>query len=733
MFTPAIAGKIHTPTMGSNTSLMAHMRHNFTFTPATPGLSHRAAISHDAGNIHTPTTGSHTSTMAHMCRNFILTPATTGNIDTPTMGPGTSLMAHMRHDSTLTPATTGQIQTPSMRSTLSNTSTPHVSDKSCIKHTTTGNIHAPSFESKFLSSMPHNNDKSKLSPMFPMYRPNTHPAFTVYTPLPLQDRPKSTLRPMRWLKLLANYPDPSFTQNIVGIATHGARIGYEGPPLQLQTDNHASALQISQELSQNIADELRLARICPMNELPPNYACSPLGATPKKQNGEITRWRRIHDLSFPHGYSVNDGIPEHYRSLTYQTLDDAIRIIERLGRHTTLHKRDLRDAFRKIPVSPLDHFLLLFKWENQIYADMFLPFGLATSPFIFNMFSEALHWILNHLYGLEVVHYLDDFLLFNCTRKSLFSTVCSDVGFEEKTNKSLDGYIVDFIGIELDTDKLEARLPKDKHDRAIKAVHEALAHGKSSHKSLESLLGYLSFCARVIPLGRPFLRNLFDFLSVLSTNRYSSRPFPKPAIVDLRWWLTLLQEWNGIRIIRPCRPSYFIYTDASGKKGIGGWFGHRAFSTNLPRRHMGKHINWKEAYAILYALSKWAHHLRGCTIIFMCDNESVVDALSKHTIRGEAIHILQLIYLTAALYDLELSAKWLSSEENWIADALSRFNLLKLTNSKLNEVFQISSREPDEPIRLLRQKLALFFRTDLPSLQDLPTMPLGPNSTNTQS
>src|SRR5205814_10068877 len=62
--------------------------------------------------------------------------------------------------------------------------------------------------------------------------------------------------------------------------------------------------------------------------------------------------------------------------------------------YTTLFRsRDLKDAFRKIPVSPLDYFLLLFKWNNQTYIDRFLPFGMATSPFIFNMFAEALHWI----------------------------------------------------------------------------------------------------------------------------------------------------------------------------------------------------------------------------------------------------------------------------------------------------------------------------------------------------
>ena len=117
----------------------------------------------------------------------------------------------------------------------------------------------------------------------------------------------------------------------------------------------------------------------------------------------------------------------------------------------------------------------------------------------------------------------------------------------------------------------------------------------------------------------------------------------------------------------------------------------------------------------------------------MCDNETIVDALNKHTIEGEAIHILQLIYLAVALFDIGLSANWLSSKENWIADALSRFDLSKLANFELNEVFQISSREPDQPIQLLRQRLTSFFKMDSPSLSGQPTTQPEPNTHTTPS
>ena len=52
--------------------------------------------------------------------------------------------------------------------------------------------------------------------------------------------------------------------------------------------------------------------------------------------------------------------------------------------------------------------------------------------------------------------------------------ICKDVGFEEKISKSLDDYTIDFINMKLNIDKLETRLSKDKYNKAIKAIFEAL-------------------------------------------------------------------------------------------------------------------------------------------------------------------------------------------------------------------------------------------------------------------
>src|SRR5579859_6793836 len=49
---------------------------------------------------------------------------------------------------------------------------------------------------------------------------------------------------------------------------------------------------------------------------------------------------------------------------------------------------------------------------------------------------------------------------------------------------------------------------------------------------------------------------------------------------DLLWWMTLLPQWSGVSLINSTRPKVTIHNDASGIKGIGGWWDKlHAYST----------------------------------------------------------------------------------------------------------------------------------------------------------
>jgi hypothetical protein len=221
-----------------------------------------------------------------------------------------------------------------------------------------------------------------------------------------------TLRPQGIAQLLQDYPNRQFVETLVSIASSGAHIGYEGSPrCSVQRPNHPSSLMNSEIITAAIESEVKKGRIKEVTSLPYHYFCSPIGLVPKLSDGSQTGWRTIFDLSAPRGHSVNDAIPQTYGTITYETTQDAIRLVAQAGQGAIMMKRDLKSAFRHIPICASDHWLMLFEWLGRYYVDMFLPFGLRTAPRIFNLFSEALHWVFKTLRGWNLTHYLDDFLI----------------------------------------------------------------------------------------------------------------------------------------------------------------------------------------------------------------------------------------------------------------------------------------------------------------------------------
>ena len=118
----------------------------------------------------------------------------------------------------------------------------------------------------------------------------------------------------------------------------------------------------------------------------------------------------IIDLSFPSGFSVNDGIRDSEAHVKFSSVDDAIDMIIRCGRGCLMAKFDIKAAYRIFPIHPEDRFLFGMKWRNKIFIDLCLAFGLRSACKILNNFANMLAWILK-FWGsiLFLIHYLDDF------------------------------------------------------------------------------------------------------------------------------------------------------------------------------------------------------------------------------------------------------------------------------------------------------------------------------------
>ena len=91
-----------------------------------------------------------------------------------------------------------------------------------------------------------------------------------------------------------------------------------------------------------------------------------------------------------------------------------------------------------------------------------------------------------------------------------------------------------------------------------------------SKDELRSLLGFLSFTAKVVKPGRAFLRRLFTALGE-DTGRIR---IAGDMRLDLLWWRYFLPRWNGVQILRSLntREEIRLWTDASGTWGMGGYY-----------------------------------------------------------------------------------------------------------------------------------------------------------------
>jgi len=534
---------------------------------------------------------------------------------------------------------------------------------------------------------------------------------------------QSSLRPQGISSLLAQYPDQRFVENLVGIAEYGACVGYEGGLVRVRRPNHSSAYTHMAVVSESIQSELTKGRIMELTLLPKHYYCSPIGLVPKKTDGIQTGWRMIFDLSCPEFNSVNDGIPKEYGAIIYETLQDAMQLVAKAGVGAIMIKRDLKSAFRHIPLCIDQYWLFIFEWEDRFYVDMFLPFGLRTAPRIFNLFSEALHWIFEFIHGWSVTHYLDDFFFVFPPGTTVppiveqYNSVLTTIGLTGAPEKDMSGTVVTHLGFEFNSQEMNVRLPVNKHSRALQTVKSLLAAKSVTYAMLDEALGFLSHCCQVVPLGRPFIRNMFSVLRRIPSSRRLRTRLSTAAKKDLQWWLLFLSSWSTISVIQPSRVNHDVATDASGKKGIGGVYNSQIFSNRVPARHRDKHINWKEMFAILHAFTLWHSQWATGRVRIACDNEAVVGGVNKRSIDGPALRPLQMILLLAALFDIEIKIFWIPSKENIVADAASRHQFDKLADLG----FQESLQQKPVKISSLRQKLHSFFKVPLHPKRDRTT------------
>ena len=493
---------------------------------------------------------------------------------------------------------------------------------------------------------------------------------------------------MTWRHLLATHPVQEMVYFFLqGLGT-GFRIGfaYHQSALKSAKRNMRSAMEHSTVVEEYLDKEIREQRIAGPFRKEEVLAAhiNRFGVIPKSH--QPNKWRLIVDLSYPKGKSVNDGIPKELCSMVYVTIDDAISKILSLGPGTLLAKIDIQSTFRLIPVHPADRHLTAMEWDGKVLIDTYLPFGLHSAPKLFNNMADLLAWILKNQGVSYLIHYLDDFLTVGpagspeCQHNLyIIIQVCKALGVPLALEKVAGPTMVlDFLGILLDTIRMEAQLPDEKLDRVRQRVREWLGKKNATKREILSLVGLLQHAAKVVRPGRTFVQRMYSTAMKVRELDYFTR-MNRDFRSDLHWWHTFLQDWNGVSLLQPtsvAHPDMILQTDASGSWGCAAVFETKWFQWQWSEDWSPVVIMVKELVPIMLACAVWGPQMARKTVLFQCDNMGVVAAVQKGTCKEQhAMHLLRCLWFFTAYYDIAISIEHIAGVRNCAADHLSRNNM----------------------------------------------------------
>ncbi|KAM3924724.1 uncharacterized protein RB166_008064 [Leptodactylus fuscus] len=106
-----------------------------------------------------------------------------------------------------------------------------------------------------------------------------------------------------------------------------------------------------------------------------------------------------------------------------------------------------------------------------------------------------------------------------------------------------------FLGIIIDSRKMEFRLPEEKLLKLKVSLIEMLAKNKTTVKEMQSLLGALDFATRIMPMGRVFCKSLYHSTIGLKSPRSHIR-LSRALKDDLGLWLQFIDQFNGRRCVQ---------------------------------------------------------------------------------------------------------------------------------------------------------------------------------------
>lgn len=466
-------------------------------------------------------------------------------------------------------------------------------------------------------------------------------------------------------------------------------IGFTGDQCPVSCKNWPSSVKYKSEVNDFIEDGIKLGRIeGPHKVLPPNFKAAPLGAFKRHRSNKV---RPIHDLSWPPGFSTNDGIDSSEYSMSYMTIDDVIRFAQQYE-DPWATKIDIKGAYLFVKVRPEDRHLLGFSWQRphhnmEYFSHASLPFGLSSACYLFNEIADSLQYVMIHRGAPPTTtHYLDDFISISdgyqagVRTHAIMENTAEESGFDvHKSGPKMvvSAKVFDCIGYVVDLNMMQIRISDDR----IQEIRELLLAWRSkvtvSKREILSLIGKLQFCSKVVRDGSKFIRRLIE-LSKKPKFLFHKVKVTAEARSDLAWWEACMESHNGIYAIpKPwcIENTHIVFSDASDI--AAGFVCYNSWSMFLfEGKYLWmrkKSIAWRELFAVVLLICTFGPRLQSSYVTMFVDNMSMVQCINSGKSKDPSIMgLIRALYYYTSLYHINYKAIHLFSADNAVADAISR-------------------------------------------------------------
>ena len=430
----------------------------------------------------------------------------------------------------------------------------------------------------------------------------------------------------------------------------------------------------------------RIAGPFSVNPLSVPLMLSPVNTVPKTGSDER---RVIVDLSWPEGFSVNSGISKEFYmgeqvDLHYTSVEEICQLVLNVGPGALIYKRDLRHAYRQIPIDPRDYRYLGYFWEDHVYFDSVLAMGQRNAAMACSRTTDAIMY-MHSQDGFLGNNYLDDLIGVEEPDRGTEAYVSlgkllESLGLLENFEKACPPNTIQAVlGVQINTVDLTMSVTPERLEEIRKIVKEWSLKMSASKNELQSLIGKLIFVAACVQSSRIFLNRMLCLLRSMSTNQSVvklSECFRK----DLRWWSLFVNKYNGVSFIPSSiwnEPDVVFSTD-SCLTGCGGVCGKEYFHVDFPSAivNLDLRIHHLELLGVLLGVRSWGYKCQSMKLQVFCDNQASVDVINSGKARDKFMaSCLRELWLEVAMFGFELRAVHLPGVDNRIADSLSRWNI----------------------------------------------------------